>query len=57
MEDFDLLASHDLGKADSIPVANVPVEEQRVLIWQQVEPQGYHPATRQVIVFSVMKLS
>ena len=48
IKDFDLLASHDLGRSQALGPQSTFVEEHKMLVWQKLEPTGYCPAARQV---------
>jgi hypothetical protein len=48
LEDFDLLAGHDLGDTGQFLKNDDGGEEDKLLVWQKLETPGFHPAAREV---------
>ncbi len=48
IEDFDLLAGHDLGDTGQFLKNDDDGGEDTLLVWQKLETPGFHPAAREV---------
>jgi hypothetical protein len=50
LEDFDLLAGHDFGHTQEFTHFADEADEEKVLVWQKLETNGFQPAAREVRV-------
>lgn len=55
LEEFDLLAGHDFGNTTQFIPGKDDSEEEKILVWQKLETNGYQPAAREV-GFNFLKL-
>jgi hypothetical protein len=45
MQEFDLLATNQLGNIDAV---NEPEEMEKLLVWHKMEGEGFQPSARSV---------
>ena len=47
VEEFDLLAGHDLADTNTFQNHDHHDQEEKILIWQKIETAGFYPSARE----------